>query len=115
LVALSSAALFLLLNPVVQPFSLGALDSALRSRWETRAREANFPGLTEKEVLDLFGEPCRRRNEAPIVCGAEGCRESRVAYAAWDYAPIPFFWLSHADHFKVFFEHGRATSYRRGD
>jgi hypothetical protein len=70
--------------------------------------------MDTEDVRHLFGEPCEIRHEAPTVCGSNGCDSTKAQFTAWDYAPIPLFWLSHGGHFKVFFESGRATGFSRG-
>lgn len=110
----TSAVLLLALNPVAQLFTLGPLDVFLRNRWAERATAAHLVGMTPAEVQGLFGEPCHQRGEAPAVCGSAGCSPVATQYIAWDYAPLPIFWLSHAGHFKVFFSNGRATGFNRG-
>lgn len=109
-----SALLLLSLNPFFQLLVLGPVDDTLRSRWRARAEEQHLVGMSAEDVLGLFGEPCEKRDETPGVCGPGGCRSAAAPYTAWDYSPLPVYWFSHAFHFKVFFENGRATGFRKG-
>lgn len=111
----ASGMLLLLLNPFVQLLTLSHIDSALRARWEDLARERHLIGMDAQQVQELFGEPCESRAEAPTICGPSGCAGAGNQYTAWDYAPLPLFWLSHGGHFKVFFERGHATGFKRGE
>ena len=77
-------ALLLFVNPFGQLVTLTALDDLLRARWSSRVRA----GMSGDEVVAVLGAPCAKR---------QGNN-----YVVWDYTPLPFFWLSHGDHFRVF-------------
>lgn len=111
----SMGALLLFLNPVFQLFTLSPIDHWLRSRWVEAAQRKPLIGNDAATVRGLFGEPCQIYPDHPHVCGAAGCQPVGNSYEVWDYVPVSFYWMGHAGHFKVFFNDGRVTSFKRGD
>jgi hypothetical protein len=72
--------LLLFVNPLAQLVTLAMIDALMRDRLSARVRV----GMSTEVLTATLGAPCEQRPDAG------------------EYAPVPFFWMSHDEHFTVF-------------